>query len=261
MTGVAICLTTKGMSSFPATLKTWRKTRRFSQLGLALEAGVSPRHLSFLETGRASPSRQMIGRLGDVLDLPLSARNQMLVSAGYSARYPGRAFSEDDMAPILQAVAHMLDRHMPFPGLAVDRLWTVVRMNPAAKRLFGALGVEEGGSLLDLMTSGRLAEVVENWPELCHHVAQRLRTESVAFGGIETLDAAAAQLSQIPAPETLSSGPVVPTKLRLGDTRLSLFTTLAQFGTPEDLTLEELRIELYFPADAATKAFFEAAAV
>jgi transcriptional regulator with XRE-family HTH domain len=246
------------MTAFPETLRSWRKAKRFSQLELAVEADVSSRHISFLETGRARPSREMIGRLGDALHLPLSARNQMLTHAGFAARYPGRAWDDEEMAPIRAAMDHMLANHAPYPALAIDRLWTIVRMNGPAAQLFGQFGAGEGDSLLDLLTSAELPNVVENWQEVAHHVAQRLRTESAAQGGVEALDQAANQLGRLPQSERATPLPIVPTILHTGDQRLSMFSTIAQFGTPEDLTLDDLRIELYFPTDAATRVVFEA---
>ena len=242
-------LTLARMTQFPDTLRTWRRARRFSQLDLALEAEVSARHISFLETGRARPSAEMIGRLGDALQMPLSARNQMLAHAGFAARYGERDWDMVEMAPIRQAVAHMLDTHMPFPALALDRVWTVVRMNPGARLLFAALGVGEGDSLLDLMMRPDMPDVIENWPEVAHHVVQRLRTESAAAGGVPELDHAAARLARVDLPAAMSAGPVIPTLYRAGGMRLALFATIAQFGTPEDLTLDNLKVELYFPAD------------
>ena len=242
------------MTRFPDTLRRWRRTRRLSQLALALEADVSARHISFLETGRARPSREMIGRLGTALDLPLTARNQLLTDAGFAARYPGRRWDADDMAPVRAAVDHMLARHAPYPAFAVDRLWRILNLNVPAARLFGALGLEAGTSLLDLMMSDTLPSLIENWPQIACHTAQRLRTESAAQGGVAELDRTAAHLArQTDIPEE-TLGPVVPTIYRMGDTRLSLFSTIAQFGTPEDLTLDDLRIELFFPADEETKA-------
>lgn len=245
------------MTAFPQTLKTWRKAKRFSQLALAVEADVSSRHISFLETGRARPSREMISRLGDAMQLPLAARNQMLTHAGFAARYPGRTWDAEEMAPIRAAVDHTLTSHAPYPALAIDRLWTIVRMNRPAALLFGQFDVGEGDSLLELMTSDSLPGVVENWPEVAHHVAQRLRTESAAQGGVDALDQAADRLGQVPQGEPQARLPIVPTILRTGDQRLSMFSTIAQFGTPEDLTLDELKIELYFPADEETKAVFQ----
>jgi transcriptional regulator with XRE-family HTH domain len=244
------------MNDFCQALKSWRAVRRFSQLELALEADISARHLSFLETGRARPSREMVARLGDALQLPLDARNRMLTYAGFAVRYKGRGWANTEMAPIRQAVERMLDRHMPYPGLALDRLWTIMEANPAAQMLFGAFGVGQGDSLLDLMMSDALSQAVENWPEVAHHTAARLRTESLAQGGVPELDRVAAHLSAVPQAPAQSSNPVVPAILRQGEMRLAMFATISQFGMPEDLMLDDLKIELYFPMDDATDAAF-----
>ncbi len=240
------------MADFPHALKEWRKTRRYSQLELASEANVSARHIAFLETGRARPSPAMIGRLGDALDIPLAARNQMLTLAGFAARYPGRQWDADEMAPVRAAVGHTLERHAPYPAIAVDRLWSVIRLNRPARVLFGELELVEGGSLFDLMVSDDLPPRIENWAEVSHRAAQRLRMESAAQGGAPQFDRAADKLAATPDPTELNFGPVVPTIYRTGTTRLSLFAIIAQFGTPEDLTLDDLKIELFFPADAET---------
>ena len=240
------------VSRFPEILKDWRKTRRFSQLALATEAGVSLRHLSFLETGRSRPSPQMIGRLGDALEVPLAARNQMLVAAGFAARHPGRRWDDADMAPVRAALEHTLVSHAPYPALALDRLWSVVRLNAPARTLFGRLGLCEGDSLLELLASDTLPALIENWPEVARHATRRLRTESAAAGGIAEFDRLADTLAAVPSASDAPLGPVVPTVYRAPEGRLSLFATIAQFGTPEDLTLDDLKIELYFPADTAT---------
>lgn len=241
------------MADFPVALKEWRSRRRFSQLELANEANVSARHIAFLETGRARPSPAMIGRLSEALRIPLAARNQLLTLAGFAARYPGRRWDTDEMAPIRAAVEQMLERHSPYPAVAFDRVWTVIRLNPTATALFGALGLSEGGSLLDLMLSDTLPPLVENWPDVAHHAAQRLRTESTAQGGIPKLDRAADKLASVAGGSAARSGPIVPTILQFGATRLSLFAIIAQFGTPEDLTLDDLKIEMFFPADPETE--------
>lgn len=237
------------MTEFPSSLKSWRQARRYSQLDLALEAEVSARHISFLETGRARPSREMIGRLGEALRLPLDARNQLLNQAGFAARYPGRQWDSDEMAPIREAVEYMLRNHAPYPAIALDRLWTIIRMNHPAQLLFGQFGIGEGGSLLDLMISDTPASVIENWPVVAHHTAARLRIESMAQGGLTRLDEVAEKLSRVAGPVEMSPVPVVPVILNTGSLRLSMFSTIAQFGTPEDVTLEDFKIELYFPAD------------
>ncbi len=240
------------MTPFSRSLKSWRQARRYSQLDLALEADVSSRHISFLETGRARPSRAMIARLGDALHLPMDAHNQLLAHAGFAAHYPGRAWDHVEMAPIRKAIAYTLAAHAPYPALALDRLWTIIRMNQPAHRLYGMLGMSEGDSLLDLLVSDHLPPLVENWPVVAHHAAKRLRTESAAQGGVDALDRVAATLAQVSTQGDAAEMPVVPTILNTGTQRLSLFATIAQFGTPEDITLHELKIELYFPADDAT---------
>ncbi|HVY90309.1 MAG TPA: helix-turn-helix transcriptional regulator [Hyphomonadaceae bacterium] len=241
------------MTSFQKALKDWRQARRFSQLDLASEANVSSRHIAFLETGRARPSPDMIERLGDALQIPLAARNQMLTLAGFAARYPGRRWDAAEMAPIRSALEHTLERHAPYPGLAIDRLWTVVRLNRPAKALFGQLGISEGGSLLDLMVSEGLPPLIENWSEVAYHAAKRLRIESAAQGGVPMLDQVADKLSAAAGADQKHVGPVVPTIYRAGSTRLSLFAIIAQFGTPEDLMLDDLKIELFFPTDPETE--------
>lgn len=245
------------MSDFPQTLKSWRTARRYSQLDLANEAEISGRHLSFLETGRARPSRDMVNRLGEALRLPLHARNQMLTHAGFAVRYDRRDWSDEEMTPIRRAVDRMLDTHLPYPGLAIDRLWTIRLANDTARQLFGLFGVGIGDSLLDLMVSGLLPQVVENWPEVAQHAAARLRVESLAQGGVPELDRAARQLEKTGGHPEAPAGPVVPTVIKQGDMRLSMFATIAQFGTPEDITLDDLKIELYFPMDDATAKTFE----
>ncbi|WP_417514228.1 helix-turn-helix domain-containing protein [Minwuia sp.] len=249
------------MNAFPQTLKAWRKARRFSQLELAMEADVSTRHLSFLETGRARPSPDMIGRLGDALQLPLAARNEMLTVAGFAAQYPAREWDAQAMAPVRAAVEHTLTAHSPYPAVAFDRLWRMVRMNRPAERLFGPLQIGEGDSLLDLLISDALPPLIENWPEVARHAARRLRTESAAQGGVPELDRVADVLARVPGAGQDDFGPVVPTIYRAGPLRLSLFATIAQFGTPEDLTLDDLKIEMYFPADEETEQALRAMAV
>ncbi len=242
------------MTQFPDLLRTWRKHRRLSQLDLALEADVSARHISFLETGRARPSRDMIAHLGEVLTLPLDAINQMMVAMGFTPRFPATPLDDAAMAPVRQAVRYMLDRHAPYPGLALDRLWTIRMLNAPARKLFAPFGLAEGSSLLDMTTSDLMPQIIENWAEVAHHSAIRLRAESLAAGGLPALDAAAAKLSQDAGPVSPTPAPTIPTIYRFGDQRLSLFGTIAQFSTIADETLDDFKIELFFPADQATEA-------
>ena len=245
------------MTQFSDHLRLWRRARRFSQLDLALEANVSARHISFLETGRARPSREMIVQLSDALAVPLSGRNQMLGAMGFAARYQARDWDEVEMAPIRRAIDRTLQHHAPYPGIAIDRLWRLTRMNRPAQEMFGMFGLVEGGSMLELLRNPMLWDVVENWPEVAYNSMLRLRTESAAQGGVSELEAAADFLAEHARVGTNSS-PTVPTVFRFGDQRLAMFGTIAQFGTPEDTALEELKIELFFPSDAETEHALEA---
>lgn len=244
------------MTPYPGMLKEWRKRRRMSQLDLAVEAEVSARHISFLETGRSRPSPDMILHLSEVMNLPVDTRNQMMRAEGFAPRFAATPFDDEALSPIREAVEWTLDRHAPYPGMALDRNWTVVLLNSGAKRLFQPLGISEGQSLLTLLTSPLMETLVENWPEVAHHTMLRLRAESANSGGIPELDAAARELSkQARTQDSLNVGPTIPTVYRFAGQRLSLFGTIAQFSTPTDVTLDDLKIELFFPADENSAKF------
>ncbi len=246
------------MTTYSDMLRHWRKARRLSQLDLALEASVSARHISFLETGRARPSRDMVLHLGDALDVPLHARNAMLGAVGFAPWYRARDWEDAAMAPIRKAIDWMLDRHAPYPGIAIDRLWRIERMNAPAARLFGAIGAAQGVSLLDLIRTPAVQAMIENWPEVAHHSVQRLRHESTACGGVPELEDAITDLAPHAAQSDAEPTPAIPTIFRMGDLRLALFGTIAQFGTSADQTIEDLKIELFFPADDTAEAFLRA---
>jgi transcriptional regulator with XRE-family HTH domain len=243
---------------FGTLLKQWRRERRMSQLDLGLAANVSARHIAFLETERARPSRVMVLQLSETMRVPLAARNSLLTAAGFAELYRQRTLSDAEMLPIRAAVAWMLERHHPYPAIALDRHWRLVTANQAASRLFAAVGVATGDSLLDVLSEpGGLRAAIENWPEVARHFAARLRMESSIAGGDPVLMEAAGRLATdagqvgLVTSEALSA--VLPTRLRLGDTTLSLFSTIAQFSTAEDIALADLKIELMFPADDATR--------
>lgn len=198
----------------------------------------------------------MVLRLGDALQLPLCETNRLLNEAGFSAQYQARDWTSEEMAPIRGAVSHTLQRHEPFPALAIDRLWVIVEANQSAASLFGHFGLGNGGSLLDLMQRPVLPDIVENWSQVAHHTAQRLRTENTALGGVRELETALDYLGKFEPPQGVPPEPVIPIVLRLPGVRLSLFATIAHFGTPEDVALEEIKLELYFPMDEETRAFF-----
>jgi transcriptional regulator with XRE-family HTH domain len=245
-------------SSFGTLLRTWRDRRRMSQLDLGLTANVSARHISFLETGRARPSRAMALMLGDVLEVPRAARNALLHAAGFAPAYRSRTWSDDDMAPVRAALDWMLARHDPYPAFALDRHWVLVKANRSATALLGGLGLDCGCSLVDLFTDADLTRALfDNWHEVMHHMLARLRTESLHLGGDEILDAAADKVgAALGDASFVPSGmlaAVIPARYRANGTTLSFLSTIAQFGTAEDIALADLKIEMLFPADDATR--------
>lgn len=246
-------------TTYGEALKDWRSQRRLSQLDLGLEANVSARHISFLETGRAKPSRSMVLHLCETLGVPRAARNALLNAAGFSSSYQRRALDADDMAHVRAAVDWTLQRHDPFPAMALDRHWVVVDTNRSAAILLGNTGLSVGDSLLDAMIDPHLmATALENWHEVVRHMATRLRTESEHLGGDPVLDNAAQKLAQIleqdaPATSDKEMPAVTPARYKANGTVFSFFSTLAQFGSAEDITLSELKIELMFPADDTTR--------
>ncbi len=247
-------------TSFGTALKEWRGQRRMSQLDLGLSSNVSARHISFLETGRAKPSRSMVMQLCETLSVPRSARNTLLNAAGFAPAYRSRDLNETDMAHVRAAVDWTLKRHNPYPAMALDRHWTVVKANDAAGFLLSGAGLAEGDSLLSAMTDGStFKQAIENWTEVAQHMVVRLRTESTHLGGDDVLEEAANALAL-----TLHDGghrpnheqilpAVIPARYRANGVVFSFFSTLAQFGTAEDIALAELKIEMMFPADEFTE--------
>jgi transcriptional regulator with XRE-family HTH domain len=163
-----------------------------SQFSLGLAANVSARHIAFLETGRANPTRAMVLRLAEALEVPRSERNTLLDAAGFAAAYVSRDMSSSEMASIHAAITRMLERHEPYPGFAFDRRWTLFAVNRPAESMLASVGLKPGASLLDAFTeTGPMRAAIENWPEVAAHMCVRLRTESRHLGGDATLDAAA----------------------------------------------------------------------
>lgn len=246
---------------FGPALKEWREKRHLSQLALGLEADVSARHISFMETGRARPSRGMVLRLCERLEVPRETRNRMLTAAGLAPAYDRRDSSAQDLAPIRTAIDRMLERHAPYPAFSIDRHWQLVDLNPPAAMLFASVGLQPGASLIDaLLDNAALRAAIGNLDEVMRHSATRLRTESAHLGGDPVLDHAVVRMEAnlAPSDEAGFYPAVIPTIYRVGPQTLSLFGTVAQFGTTEDVALSELRIELLFPADEPTRRFFEA---
>lgn len=254
-------------------LREWRTRRRLSQMDLALDVGVSTRHLSFIETGRSRPSPGVLLALAEQLDVPLRERNRLLLAAGYAPRYAERPLDSEAMAPVRASLQRLLDAHDPYPGVALDRHWNVVLSNRAAQGLVALLPPALLGPPLNLMRAslhpqGFAAHTAnfDDWGRYLVDALQRAATQS-GDPGLLALDAEVRAYPTVAAlrPADTPAVPAAPTLLlpcvmRLPQGPLSMFTTLTTFGTPRDITLQELCIELFYPADAASEAMLRGAA-
>ncbi|GCL63714.1 helix-turn-helix domain-containing protein [Pseudaquabacterium pictum] len=252
-------------------LRTWRSRRRRSQMDLALDVGVSTRHLSFIETGRARPSPAMLEALAGALQVPLRERNQLLLAAGYAPRYAARTLDDAGMRQVRSALERLLRAHEPNPGLVVDRQWNVVMVNRTATALASLLPPALLQPMFNVFRASLhpegLAALTENFADWAGYLLQVLRRSILTSGdaGLQRLEQEVlaypniAALSPPPAADgTAEPALLVPCVLRLPQGRLSMFTTLTTFGTPRDITLEELSIELFYPADDASEALLRA---
>jgi transcriptional regulator with XRE-family HTH domain len=244
-------------------LRGWREHRRLSQLQLAIQADISTRHLSFVETGRARPSREMVLHLADELDVPLRERNRLLLAAGYAPVYQERELSAEPMSAVRSAVRQVLGGHDPYPAIVVDRRWNLIDANAAAGALFTALVPPEllappANVLRASLHPDGLAPLIVNLGEWRAHLLSRLRRQATLTGD-EELAALYQELRGYPCdqPEPLVEVPgpgdvMVQLRLRHPEGELAFFSTIATFGTPLDVTVAELMIEAFFPADAVT---------
>ena len=239
-------------------LRDWRRRRRRSQLDLALDAGVSARHLSFVETGRSKPSPEMVLQLAEELEVPLRDRNHLLLAAGYAPRYAERSLDDPAMTPVRQALDLVLGGHEPYPAAVVDRWWEMVAANSGIALLTEGVAPELLEPPVNVMRvalhPGGIAPRVVNFGEWRAHLLERLRHQ-VAVTGDQALAALHEEVSGYPGPpasQAHDAGIFVPLVLRAGARELRFFSTLATFGTAVDITVAELAIESFFPADAAT---------
>lgn len=253
-------------------LRGWRHRRRRSQLDLSIEVGVSARHLSFVETGRSRPSPELVLALATHLDVPLRERNDLLLAAGYAPRYPETPLDDLAMARARASLQRMLDAHDPYPGVVIDRAWDVVLANDAALRLLVGLPahvLDPGPNVFRLcLHPDGLADRTTNLDEWAGYLLDQIR-RTVQLTGDPRLAAIEEEVRAYPGMADLDpardGGPgddpqlLVPFRMASPAGELSLFTTLTTFGTPRDITLDELSVELFFPADDATDAVLRAA--
>jgi len=248
-------------------LREWRQRRRLSQLDLANEAEVSARHVSFVETGRSRPSRELLLHLAEHLDVPLRDRNTLLLAAGYAPLYAERSLETDELRPVRDALAQMLAGHEPFPAVVVDRRWDLVSANAAAMQLIGSrvspelLAAPLNTLRLSLHPDG-LAPHIVNLAQYAAHLIARLDRQAAAAQDTD-LRALSRELRGYPGVPSgvidhadIVSRLFVPLVLRAtdGGAPMTFFSTIATFGTALDLTVAELAVEQFFPADAATAA-------
>jgi transcriptional regulator with XRE-family HTH domain len=256
-------------NGFPRLLRDWRQRRRLSQLDLALSSGVSQRHVSFLESGRANPSRAMILQLSETLEVPLRDRNEWLAAAGFAPFFKTRALDDPQMSQVFSAITMMLKAHEPFPALALDRAWNV-RLSNAP---FDQLTAMMGGDIWERVGDGKrnlmqlffhplgLRPFIVNWSSVGPLLWQRAKREAQTLAGSE-MKMVLESLEPLQDPHVLWSAaelalmPVMPFNIQIGDLYMSVFAIIATFGTAQDVTAEELRIETLYPADAHTEALF-----
>jgi len=255
-------------SGFGTLLREWRSRRRVSQLDLAVEAGVSSRHVSFIETGRAQPSREMVLMLARVLDVPLRDRNELLMAAGYAAMYRATDLGAPALEQARRALDFMLRQQEPYPAIVVDRAWNLLKANNGAVRLVETFtdpsaASEWNGNAMRLMFHPRgFRPHIVNWEAMAAALIQWLHRDVLSgIGGAETrrlLDELLSYPGVPPRWRTLdldvSTAPFLAIDFRKNDLHLRFFSTLTSLGTPHDITLQELRVEAFFPADAETEA-------
>jgi transcriptional regulator with XRE-family HTH domain len=262
---------------FGPMLRAWRRRRGASQLALALQSGVSQRHVSFLESGRARPSREMVVQLTSALDVPLRQRNTMLLAAGFAPVYRESGLGAPELAPVRQAIDRMLKQQEPYPAVVVDRLWNLLQANDAANAF--TLFLFEGpppapppgkapNLLRWLLDPHALRPKLSNWEEVARHLVSTTYAEILADGGEPKALAFIEEVMSFPdVPASFRKlrfeerpSPVLTLDYVVGGKSLSVFTTIATLGTPQDVTLQEVRIECFFPADERSDALFRSLA-
>lgn len=253
-----VTVMTSQATPFGSALRRWRLAHGWSQLELSLAAETTSRHVSFLETGRSRPSRDMVDRLAEALALPLRERNGLFLSAGLAPLYPESALDSDDLASFRMVVDRMLESQAPYPAYAVDGHWNIVRANAAASRFLADAGER---NVVKLTYAGAWRELIDNWDDIAWAGVQRLQADAARYPQdtelAELVDLAADAARSAPRRAADSSARVLCPHFRVGDRVVRTISVVASFGTPLDVTLDELRIELIFPMDESGRRFFE----
>jgi transcriptional regulator with XRE-family HTH domain len=257
------------MAAVGTLLSEFRKRNRLSQLDLSLLADVSCRHISFIETGRSQPSRGMLLRLAEVLNLPHKDSNLLLHCAGFAAAYSDLDLESDELTNIRAALEMMLDNHQPYPALVMDGNYNLLMANDSQQRLMAKTNNPVTQQPLNMLEASfrddLFKPLIANWEEVASHLLRRLRRQLLAYD-TEAHKLLFNKLLELGAPEdwqtpgdNTDDGPVLTIDIKLPELELSMFTTVSQFGTALDIGMEEILIESYFPANDATRAFFHSA--
>ena len=252
-------------TAFGPLLSQWRRLRGKSQLDLAFDAAVSPRHVSFVETGRSKPSREMVLTLATALNVPLRERNMLLLAAGFAPIYRETRLDAPELEPARRALDMILKHHEPYPAVVLDGEWNLLRSNDAAKKFFARLlgGPPSGQpNVLRLMFDERLMKpCVVNWEEVAGDLVQRVHREAVGGTPNDALKRVLKEVLAYPGVPArfrmldpdITLAPFVPISFKKDDLACRYFSLVTTLGTPQDVTLQELRVECFFPADAETE--------
>lgn len=247
------------MKSCGTMIKTWRKKRRYSQLDLALEAGLSSRHLSFIETGRSMPSREMILKINQLLMLPRYVLNSILCAAGHLPQYKCLPQTHEDLKPIYIAIERMLVNQMPYPAIVFDKHWDVVSANEAMKSLLTTLGLQRHKNIIEGLTDPDFnRSTINNYDEVITQLLNRLRSEISFIISDEKLYYLEEKLTNaLSIDDTLEVGnTVLNTQFDINGEKINLFSTVADLGAVQDISVGEFKIELMFPLDKKTEDYF-----
>jgi transcriptional regulator with XRE-family HTH domain len=261
--------------AFGVQLRAWRQTRHISQEELAARAGVSARHLSFVENGRSQPSRELVLALAGALDVPLRERNTLLAAAGFAAAFRASPLDGEVLASLRRAIDHMLDQQEPYGAVVVDGAWNLIRLNRGALRMFQRFPIASDAGrdaarnlVLGAVHPEALRPYIVNWADVAGHLVARLHREVAARPGDDALSRLLARVLAQPGVPVewrvfvpgRSTAPFIPVHLRSEQLEVKLFTMLTSIGTPLDVTAEEIHIETYFPADSTSEAALRALA-
>lgn len=253
---VSLIVTTP--TPFGSALRRWRLARGWSQLELSVASQTTSRHVSFLETGRSRPSRDMVQRLAEALGLPLREHNQLLNAAGLAHAYPESGLESQDLTAFRSVIDRLLARHDPYPAYAIDGHWNIVRANATAEAF---LDSADERNVVRLTYGGAWRDLIENFEEIAWVGLARLQAEAARFPQDEELaelvDLAADAVRGLPRPSVDPLMRVLCPHFRIGEEVVRTISVVAQFGSPLDVTLDELRIELIHPADERAQRFFE----